>query len=306
MDLGVYAVIMALISLCAAGVLDVLYKSFASNVGGRGFFMAGIGLVWGVAQLIFMLAGNQAFAINHATLLYGTLSGMAVALANLLLIGSMKYINVSLGSTVYRLNTIGVVILSVIFLQEQIDFLRAVGVSLGVISVILLYLPHRKESLLQKNAHISLSAFQLLQLILLASLLRALYGIFTKIGLTQGADANAILLFGAFFWFVLGLGYAVIVGEDLRKNLKAKIQYVLMASAAVFIIVNSLIEGLKYGDASLVIPIANISFVLALMISVMRGMEKLDLPKIIAVILGALAISRDFTIGISSESSLFL
>nr|MCH9844746.1 EamA family transporter [Alphaproteobacteria bacterium] len=236
MDLEVYAIMMALISLCAAGVLDVIFKNFASNVGGRGFYMAGIGLVWGCAQFIFLLAGNQALNINHTTLLYGTLSGLVVALANLLLIGSLKYINVSLGSTVYRLNTIGVVILSVIFLQEQINFLRALGVSLGIIAIILLYLPHRTESLLQRNAAISLSAFRLLQLILMASLLRALYGIFTKIGLTQGADANAILLFGAFFWFILGLSYALIVGEDLRKNLKPKIYYVLMSSVVVFII----------------------------------------------------------------------
>ncbi|MCH9852390.1 MAG: DMT family transporter [Alphaproteobacteria bacterium] len=290
MDLAIYAIMMALISLCGAGVLDVLFKNFASNVGGRGFYVAGIGLVWGFAQFIYLLAGNQTLTINHATLLYGTLSGVVVALANILLIGSLKYINVSLGSTVYRLNTIGVVILSVIFLQEQINFLRALGVSLGIVAIILLYLPHRTESLLQKNAHISVSAFGLLQLILLASFLRALYGIFTKIGLTQGADANAILLFGAFFWFIFGLVYALIVGEDLQKNLKPKIYYVLVSSAVVFIIVNSLIEGLKYGDASLVIPIANMSFVLALLISVMRGMERLDLPKIIAVMLGAVAI----------------
>ena len=47
-----------------------------------------------------------------ATVGYGLIAGPVLALANILLIESLAHLDVSLGSTIYSLNTIGFVVLS--------------------------------------------------------------------------------------------------------------------------------------------------------------------------------------------------
>ena len=51
----------------------------------------------------------------------------------------------------------------------------------------------------------------------------------------------------------------------------------------VYLIVNFLIAAVARGQASVVIPIENLSFVSALLISVLLGMERLTARKLIAV-----------------------
>ncbi len=55
----------------------------------------------------------------------------------------------------------------------------------------------------------------------------------------------------------------------------------------VFLIASFLMLALNYGEASIVIPVANMSFVLALIISVLLGMEKLTLKKALSILLAA-------------------
>jgi drug/metabolite transporter (DMT)-like permease len=53
----------------------------------------------------------------------------------------------------------------------------------------------------------------------------------------------------------------------------------------VFLIVNFLLLAIEYGQASIAIPIANMSFVVALLLSVGLGMERLTGRKLAAVAL---------------------
>jgi len=64
-------------------------------------------------------------------------------LSNILLLESLKHLDISVGSTIYRLNSIGVVILSVLVLQESIEWIKGTGIVLGVIAVFLLYEPSK-------------------------------------------------------------------------------------------------------------------------------------------------------------------
>ena len=56
------------------------------------------------------------------------------------------------------------------------------------------------------------------------------------------------------------------------------------------LVVNTLIWGLERGDASTVIPVANLSFVVALAISLAWKMEQLDVRKVVALALAAACI----------------
>ena len=60
---------------------------------------------------------------------------------------------------------------------------------------------------------------------------------------------------------------------------RKKIAYSVASGVLVFGIVNCLMLGLDQGEASIVIPIANMSFVVALFISGVMGLERIDLRK---------------------------
>ena len=58
----------------------------------------------------------------------------------------------------------------------------------------------------------------------------------------------------------------------------------------VFLIVNFLLLAIEDGQASIAIPIANMSFVVALLLSTSLGMEVLTRRKVAAVVLSAISI----------------
>ncbi|MCU7936763.1 MAG: hypothetical protein KZQ99_18140 [Candidatus Thiodiazotropha sp. (ex Dulcina madagascariensis)] len=58
----------------------------------------------------------------------------------------------------------------------------------------------------------------------------------------------------------------------------------LFLGLLVYLIVNFLIAAVVRGEASVVIPIANLSFIAALFISVVLGMERLSVKKLIAML----------------------
>ncbi|MET0067683.1 MAG: DMT family transporter [Candidatus Thiodiazotropha sp.] len=276
------AVLYALLSLLFAGINDLVFKRYAVKARSRGTVIALIGMVWAVLQSLLSPPVGGWSGFTDEDLLFGVGAGVALTLSNLLLIESLSHIEVSLGSTLYRLNTLGVVVLSVWFLQETLSPLQAAGIGFGILAVFLL---------LQTNQGLShdRSFRQFLGLAILASLLRAAYGVLTKAGLNQGADGGRMLLIAAACWIVGGVAYALIREEGFHPHTKPLL-YGLVSGVLVTLIVNFLVTAMSYADASLVIPIANLSFVAALILSLMLGWERLSGRKLTAIGLAVLSI----------------
>jgi uncharacterized membrane protein len=64
---------------------------------------------------------------------------------------------------------------------------------------------------------------------------------------------------------------------------RKKVAYALFSGLLVTLIVNFLIAAVALGEASVVIPIANLSFVAALLLSVAVGWERLSMRKVGAI-----------------------
>ncbi len=269
------AIIYALLSLCFAGMNDVVFKRYSMKDRARGTVVFGIGLVWALLQGLTLWGKGNAVYTDATTISYGLLAGAILALSNLLLIEGLTHIEISLGSTIYRLNTIGVVLLSVLFLHEELGLLQVMGISSGVIAVLIL-LPRpekRTEDPLQRG---------FIWLVVIASMLRSIYGVISKAGLNQGADADTMLLIAALCWIVGGFLYARFREGRFLMTWKKAI-YSFISGILVYLIVYFLVAGIMRGQASIVIPIANLSFVAALAISVVMGMERLSIKKLTAI-----------------------
>src|SRR5690606_9301188 len=122
-----------------AGVNDVVFKFYSRVSRSRGMYILGMGLVWTALQAAIVLSGAMGPVMDPRTLGFGLAAGLFVALSNMLLVESLTGIDVGLASTVYRLNTIAVVLLAVPLLGEPLTGLKASGVLLGIAAVFLLF-----------------------------------------------------------------------------------------------------------------------------------------------------------------------
>ncbi len=272
----------ALISLLFAGVNDVVFKRYSRRERSRGMFVLGIGIVWGILQLLALVTQGQQLDVATPTLAFGIAAGAMVTLSNLLLLESLTHLDVSLGSTVYRLNTVGVVILSFIFLGEPMNPVKLLGIGFGVIAVLYLYR--------DRPTHVEVHALSLFFWVAVsASVLRAGYGVTFKAGLSQGAHAPTMMLIAAASWILGGFCYAWLRERRVRITRK-KLGYSALSGVLVFVIINSLILALERGQASIVVPIANLSFIVALALSVAMKMERFTMRKTIATVCAAVSI----------------
>jgi len=277
------AIIFALLSLVIGGLNEVVFKRYSARERSRGMMICGVGVVWAVLLITDVTIRGDVIVFNSASWSFGLVAGILVAIANILLLESLRHMEVSLGSTIYRLNTIAVVFLSVIFLGESLSLIKLAGVGCGIIAVLLLYRQQHSTGLHQtlKTGLIIVTA---------GALLRAVYGVVTKAGLSEGADADTLMLISALCWIVSGLLYAVVI-EHRYSITRAKLIYSLVSGLLVYGIVKTLVKALSLGEASVVITIANMSFLMALLVALLLKMEALSAKKLIAMIFAISAIT---------------
>jgi len=268
-------IIFALLSLLFAGVNDVVFKKYSNKERSRGMYVFGIGIIWTFLQVVSLNIQNISFSYDFVSISYGLIAGLLLTVSNILLLESLTHIDVSLGSTIYRLNTVGVVILSFFVLHEPLGVFKIIGIICGLIAVLILF---NKE----KNTFQNINFTSFFLIAVSASLIRATYGIVAKMGISSNAEPNIMLILIALSWIVGGAFYAKL-RENRFKITRKKIIYSIVSGILVFLIVNFLMLALEHGQASIVIPIANMSFVFALLISITLKMELLTLRKCCAV-----------------------
>jgi drug/metabolite transporter (DMT)-like permease len=236
-----------------------------------------------IGQSIVLAVAGVPFAFEAHAALWGTFAGCVVMLANALLIESLAGINVSLGSTIYRLNTIAVVIFAVAFLHEALTAAKVAGVLLGVVAVILLYQRGGRGG---DDRLLVVSVW----LVIIAALLRAAFGIISKVGVSGATDPFVFLIYIGAGWTLAAIVYGIVRRRPDAPALRNVIPYALLSGILVCLVASFLLLGLRTGEASVVITIANMSFVVAVLISATSGMERFTLRKALAVASAALAI----------------
>ncbi len=272
----------ALLSLLFAGLNDVAFKRYAQRDRSRGMLLLGVGVVWTVLQLLVVAWRGIPVVLDAPTLSFGVAAGGLLVVSNILLLESFGHVDLSLGSTVYRLNTIAVVGFAWMFLDEQVTAPKGAGIALGVLAVLLL-------SRQAGGGTRGRGAGLFLVAVVGAALLRAAYGVLTRKAMLLHVPVAPLLLCVSASWVVGGCAYAL--GKERRLRLtREKALYSLVSGTFVFLIVSSLMLAVDRGEASVVIPIANMSFVVALLFSLGTGMEKVTGRKLLAVGLAVAAV----------------
>ena len=277
------AILYALLSLVFGGLIEVTFKRYSAVERSRGMMICGVGVVWTVLLMSDVMLRGDTIIFAPATWKFGLIAGVAVATANILLLESLRHMEVSLGSTIYRLNTIVVVLLAVMFLGESLSLIKLAGVGCGVIAVLLLYRQQHSA-----GTHNTLKTG--LIIVIVGALLRAVYGVATKAGLSAGADADALILISAVCWVISGGLYALVI-ERRYSITRAKLAYSVVSGFLAYAIVKTLVIALSLGEASVVVTIANMSFLMSLLVALSLKMEFLSPKKIIAMLFAISAIT---------------
>ncbi len=262
------AIVYALLCLVFAALNDLLFKFFARKPRSRGIFVAIIGIVW----LAVVAVGVKTDEVVWGpTLCWGLISGMFSVTGNLLLIEAMGRLGAGLCSTVYRLNLVPVAIGAALLLDEKLARHQWFGVGFAVLAVLAFWprsrLPH------PAGGHRPLRvAFAM---IILAALLRAGMGLSYRYGFLHEADRATVTAINALCWIGVGLAYAGFREKHDGAPLNLRmIGYGILSGVLVGGISITMSMSLKYGEAAVVLPIAQMSFLLTALLSIRLLKEK--------------------------------
>jgi drug/metabolite transporter (DMT)-like permease len=277
------AVSWALASMLCAALNDLLFKHFTRGHGDIGLYVVVIGFVWTV---FFFIAGGAQWSLpgldEPLFWRYSLLSGLLSAAANILLIECMSRNEVGICAAIYRLNLIPAALIGIFLLGESMDGLKLLGIVLAA-GAVLLFLREDTRLASQRTLGNSISRLTLIILIIAASL-RGGMGITYKLGMEAGADVNLFLMVNGWVWGISGFGYFLLkrkqtkILHPLRTLGLGAVSGLLICGIVLF-----LAMGLRVGDASVVLPIAQLSFIATTLVGVHWLKESLGLNKVLGL-----------------------
>ncbi len=284
------SILFAFASLFFAGLNDFVFKKQAISGQGRGQYLAVVGGVW---FLVFM--GIQ-FSSGHlhltsAAVKWGLLAGFFSAFGNYLLVASLRELDASVGATIYRLNLVLVAVMAVIILDERLTGIKILGLILACLAVILF--AERKKG--PDGARLFGKA---LILAVIASLFRAGLGISYKLAMIEFGKLQAhgipsqthwFLAIQGLIWVVVGLGISFRF-EKVFTLTRTNLGFGILSGCLCSGIVLTLALALAKGNASVIIPITQMSFLVTALISWPLIHEHFSSRKLSALALAAGAI----------------
>lgn len=275
-----HSFIYALISLLFAGANDTLLKKQATSGHCQSQYMAIAGAVWSSVFICSALYQGQ-YLPSWETIRWTLTIGVLSAFANYMLIYSMRRLEASVASAIYRLNLALAAIIAFVFLAESINLLKIFGLILAC-SAVLCFAQHQQKIL-------SKGVWSMLFIVIIASVMRAIYGTCYKIALAKGVE---------YLWFLSGPGLGwTVLGSITAFNsggLRIPINNLLRGVFSGFLLCGLIFffaKALEHGQASVIIPVSQMSFVVTAVLAWLFFREKASVRKIIGLILACLSIS---------------
>ena len=260
------AIIFALGSLICGAVNDSIFKLYSAKKTTIGLYLSFIGMIW--ASIFLLVVFFQGGTFSSRDILWGVLSGVFSILANILLIEGMKGCEAGVASTIYRLNLVPAALFAIIFMGESYGVYKILGILFAFIAV-LFFFPGKEK----KERHLSVA------LIVVGALLRAGMGITYKFALNSGATEMNLLVVNGVCWIIGGILYFLIREKTAEKHFFRISKYGVWSGFFVSGIVVCMMLALKHGDASVVLPISQMSFLGTAVIAALFLHEKLSMTK---------------------------
>jgi drug/metabolite transporter (DMT)-like permease len=243
----------ALGALVLYGVGDFVYKrGAAAGAEPHQFLMVQTWFFTSCALLYGLVSRTLAFDTSS---LWGLAAGVCAVVGYYNFAHSLRSGSVSVNATIFRLNFAVTVMLAVLVLGEPLTLSRLAGMALVVASVwLLLGAPGAQAG----NAR--LKSWSSFARVLFATVTVGVLGFVYKVALLNGATPVTLVVTQGFVAVTLSTAFAAYIERRIRPSraawTHAPVAAVLLVIAFIF-----MAKALKNGEASMVVPVAQMGFV---------------------------------------------
>jgi uncharacterized membrane protein len=270
------------------GVGDVIYKRAAAAGIGTGAFL--VLQAWIFCPSVTLYAWLAGALPPHLSALWGSLAGLFLFIALSNFAQSLRGGAVSTNAPIFRLNFIITAVLAMVFLGETLTAAKAVALGCALVAVwLLLGEAAGPESGNAGDNTGSKTSWASLSRVLLATATMALTNLFYKVGLQQGALPETMVAAQAWVFCSLATISAWLGDNGLRVPARA-LPYSAAAALALFGAFILLMYGLVRGPASVLVPVAQMSFIITALVGIVAFRERLDIRKGAGIAVAAVAL----------------
>jgi uncharacterized membrane protein len=271
---------LALLAMLCFGAGDLVYKrAAAAGIAARHFIML---QAWFFCPLITLYAIATGTLVVERSAVWGALAGLCALIGFYNFAASLGTGRLSTNAPIFRLNFTITAALAVLLLGENLTVLKLIGLALALVAVwLLLAEPAAKPGTLDRGTLVR---------VLVATVAVGLGNLFYKVGLLEGALPETIL--SAQAWIFCSLATLFVLASDRSLRLPEG-AWRYSGAAGVLLVVGFvvLLHGLARGPASVLIPVAQLGFVVTGLLAAVMFREPVDTRKRIGLAAAAAALA---------------
>jgi drug/metabolite transporter (DMT)-like permease len=267
------SIVYAIVAMVCYGVSDFIYKqAAAAGIRADHFLMA---QGWLFCPLVIFYALATHTLVLDPAALWGSLAGVFVFIGFFCFIQSLAAGSVSTNASIFRLNFIVTVLLVVIWLGEPLTPPKIAGLALALLATWLLLGAGAKRAAVDATR-------RSLLLVAIATLAFGTSNFFHTMGLRHGALPETLAVAQAALFMPLATIVVYLVDRKLRPP---SMTFKYSAPAAIVLLgaTISLLRSVAEGQASVLVPIAQMGFVVAALLGIFVLREPVTVRKLIGL-----------------------
>jgi uncharacterized membrane protein len=276
------AIVYALMAMVCYGVTDFIYKQAATAGIRADHFLMAQG--WLFCPLVIVYAVATHTLVLNLAALWGSLAGAFVFIGFYFFIRSLAAGSVSTNASIFRLNFIVTVLLVVVWLGEPLTPSKIAGLALALLATWLLVGDAATADRAPDARRRSLA------LVALATLAFGTSNFFHTVGLRHGALPETLAVAQAALFMPLATVVVYVVDRKLRLP---PVTFKYSAPAAIVLLGATicLLRSVAGGEASVLVPIAQMGFVVAALLGIFVLREPVTVRKMIGLITALAALA---------------
>jgi drug/metabolite transporter (DMT)-like permease len=277
-------VVYAICAMVCYGLSDFIYKQAASAGIRADHFLMAQG--WFFCPLVILYALATHTLVLDPVALWGSLAGVFIFIGFHYFIRSLITGSVSTNASIFRMNFIVTVILVVILLGEPLTASKMAGLALSLLAAwLLLGAGDNAERTPNKARRSSLVQ------VVIATLAFGTSNFFHTVGLRHGAVPETLAVAQAALFMPIA---TVVVYFTDRTPRVPPVTFRYGAAAAIMLLGATifLLRGVADGQASVLVPIAQMGFIIAALLGIFILRERVTIRKVVGLVsaLAALAV----------------
>lgn len=261
----------AIVAMICYGLSDFVYKrAAAAGIRADRFLM---GQAWCFLPLVILYALATHRLVFVSAALWGSVAGAFIFVAFYFFIRSLGAAAVSTNATIFRMNFVVTVFLVIVFLGERLTLAKIAGLALALLATWLLVggggNAHDGRGEARQRALVQVA---------IAALAFGASTFFHTLGLRRGVPPETLAVAQAALFMPLATIVVYIADHNLAPSLPA-LKYSAAAAIALFGATIFLLHGIAVGQASVLVPIAQMGFIVAALLGIFVLREQVTLRK---------------------------